>query len=319
MTKRTAVFFLISSFSFLILFFQNCGDIALQSQNDSGSSLTPTLSLSPPQIQFCSSLSEVRPFNLRQVWLVNLTARINLNNGFYEADSDMDGLTDNLEESYSLSPSMRRTHGLLDGICSSFGGNGSGACTTSIGGNNFISTGLFDSDLAQLHLTQSGLGAVSAEDNVPDVLKVLIGINPSTLISTTDDTDLDGKTDFNELMVGRNPFVSLDQDLPISAEVRSYPEPDPSVACPSQQEGFRLVIQQLPLFFPLSPYTDDTGLESNLSHTSQENVFALYLVSSSADAGTQQSRLYEVLFKARPQSSTPSFIQPGTFRLVKEW
>jgi hypothetical protein len=137
-------------------------------------------------------------------------------------DTDADGITDDLEESvYFSDPTNARSMvpGVLDGICKILGGRE--ACLTekekiSCNASLMNQFNMSDCDVRILKLEQFSInpnlaGIDSDNDNIPDYVEILKGLNPMTADSNQD-TDSDGLTNLEEISTGRDPFVP-DQNM----------------------------------------------------------------------------------------------------------
>lgn len=143
----------------------------------------------------------------------------------FKKDTDADGITDDLEDSmYFSDPNEARSMvpGVLDGVCKILGGRDAClqekakiTCDPSLM-NQF---NMSDCDVRILKLDQFSInpnlaGIDSDNDNVPDYVEILKGLNPLT-VDSNQDTDSDGLTNLEEISSGRDPFVPDQNSAPL--------------------------------------------------------------------------------------------------------
>lgn len=150
--------------------------------------------------------------------LINLTTV--RRNGIVQADSDMDGLTDNEEIKLGSDPQNPRsmTAGILDGICMRLGGKE--ACdakkaSITCDANLFVGFGMTDCDVKVLGLDklpgQITNGTDADGDGILDFVEIIKGTNPAVSDMTLD-PDGDGITNKDEILRGTDPNAP-DADL----------------------------------------------------------------------------------------------------------
>jgi hypothetical protein len=166
---------------------------------------------------FCKLLSVDKSI----VYKTNSIVAINKNRiqigSLLKVDSDADGITDDDEESiYYSDPQNSRSMvlGVLDGICKIVGGRDkciSEKAKISCDPQLINQFNISDCDIKILKLDEYAVntnlaGIDSDNDNVPDYVEVLKGLNPMSADSNLD-TDSDGKTNLEEISIGHDPFV----------------------------------------------------------------------------------------------------------------
>lgn len=166
---------------------------------------------------FCKLLSVDKSI----IYKTNSIVAINKNRiqvgPLFKMDTDADGITDDLEENtYFSDPTNPRSMvpGVLDGICKIIGGRD--ACLAekakiTCDPNLINQFNMSDCDIRILKLDQFSInpnlaGIDSDNDNIPDYVEILKGLNPMSADSNQD-TDSDGVTNLEEISIGRDPFV----------------------------------------------------------------------------------------------------------------
>lgn len=172
---------------------------------------------------FCKLLSVDKSIIYKTNSIVAINKnRIQIGNQF-KVDSDADGITDDDEESiYFSDPQNARSMvpGVLDGICKMLGGRDiclSEKAKIHCDVNLINQFNMSDCDVKILKLDQYAVnpnlaGIDSDNDNIPDYVEILKGLNPMSADSNLD-TDSDGMTNLEELTIGHDPFVP-DQGVP---------------------------------------------------------------------------------------------------------
>lgn len=178
----------------------------------------------------------------------DLYALLNLNvrrhHDRFLIDSDLDGLTDEEEQSLGLDPSNPRTmvSGVLDGVCQRLGGPSQCLAARNritCNPNQFDQLGLSDCDRGLLQLARGTAIEQTAEDEdgdgVPDFIEIIFNTNPKVHDSLID-PDHDGVSHFEELIRGThgqiNDVTFVDTRKMNQFDLRLNPRP-PADLCPS--------------------------------------------------------------------------------------
>ena len=169
-TKIKQTLFIFAPIVSLLLFFQNCGNVKLNANKVDDSSAGTI------EGSFCSSLRTSDPSTVLSFYVANFTARVNRANGLLEADSDMDGIPDNIEDGTAYtnlgysSTNRRSFGGILDRMCAD---QGSISCDGS-GDLGVVTPGFVNSDLSIFNFGAGSVPGVNSDnDLIPDFIEYL--------------------------------------------------------------------------------------------------------------------------------------------------
>lgn len=249
------------------------------------------------EITQIQSALEFRPEVLT---LVNLSVK--RVNGVLEADSDMDGLSDNEEIELGSNPANARSQvpGVLDGICIRVGGFNAcqtmrNAITCSTTANKF---GVADCDLKILKIdklySHPDQGVDSDKDGMPDIIEILRGTDPG-LRDMSADPDGDGRTNKQEILENTDP-MKFDKLL-YSAE-----RPEYSVKYVNKQQAQVCSYGAWQLHATTLPGLDtvffNAGQPVTWSHAAGENVYMVFYRQDSLNSASENVQFYGALVHA---------------------
>ena len=255
------------------------------------------------QERVCSSIEKSLKTKHRvsNAFIVNLTAR--MTKGVLKADSDADGIIDELEQELGTNPANPRTGGkILDSICQKDSSycQQAAACTVT----NSVGFGFTNCELDYIRNSSLSSSLVDTNENgINDFIEVIKGGNAYSSIDATSDIDEDGLGYFYEIANGYDAtnsdslFVPNSRDL-VNAKIKAT-RPIANVSCPSDEELFSIEVSSLPLVKTKS-YTDQLVGPMNLSHEQDENVFAIFY--SSQEIGglpNSQKKYFVYIFKIK--------------------
>lgn len=224
------------------------------------------------------------PYRIKQFVVTNLTsAKIGTR---LLADSDVDGIPDIYEEIRGFDPrnprSMSPNNNLLDGAC---GGLGFALCndTTAYrdcGTPNAI--GLTRCEVNKLGLV-NGLDSEPEPDSFLDIMELVKGTALNDGVGVDDG---DSRSEFEELMMGRDPNVP-DDDTPLDYLVQFERSllANPIVGCTPDQESIHYRIDQVPLVKTLATNFDDpvSNQVPWLAHGENDNIVFIYYILTPAN------------------------------------
>lgn len=268
------------------------------------------------QERVCSSIEKSLKTKHRvsDAFIVNLTAR--MTKGVLKADSDMDGLIDEVE--INTNPIEPRSNGkILDSICKKDETFCQQSPTCVV--QNNVGFGFTNCELEYMRNASLTNSLVDTNQNgINDFIEILKGGNAYSLIDATSDLDDDGLGYFYEIANGYDVnnsdtlFNPSTRDL-VSARI-SATRPIANVSCPANEELFSISISSLPLV-KTKKYTDKVVGPLNLSHEENENVFAvLYSSQELGGLPNAQKKYFVYLFKMKyGQSRIDLSIKPIDF------
>ncbi|PIU00623.1 MAG: hypothetical protein COT74_03585 [Bdellovibrionales bacterium CG10_big_fil_rev_8_21_14_0_10_45_34] len=229
--------------------------------------------------------------------VINLTAI--MYQGRLEADSDMDGIPDSVEEKFNFDPTNSRTYGILDKLCLDLGGaqlnsEGEPFCLQGIDVSQCkgMAIGMNSCELALLRIAGSN-GLDSDSDGIIDFIELIRGSSP-VLSDALLDRDGDGWVNRFEIAQGSD-LSFWDADLPNENKVMVRETlTSPKDFCPQEHETWQLSVDQIPVAETkkfeggkklCESRDSQNGLEKcfDLSHEASENVI-LFLVRSIPDS-----------------------------------
>jgi hypothetical protein len=310
-SKQQFKFVFLSAAIFLsaMLLFQNCGQVQV---SELVSTPEPSTGITG---QLCVSYGAGPRFIKTKVYVLNLTAKPAGHNII--PDSDMDGLSDELEiSSGQYSVTNRRTDGVLDSICyrrGTFGG-----CAPLPGSCN-PATKYFDNAINECDVsTFNGNGGpkglntdgVNKVDLIPDFIEALRW----TAVASEDadiSTDRDAVTNEQEIINFTDPNDENSVEQPAINRIVFTQSLDstPHSSC-NGQDSWSFSINQFPTV-PVRAYTDAGGV---LSHAQDENVGVIVVVSRNPVNG--EIRYYSHFFKVMHGTAQANLnIQPNQFTL----
>ena len=273
-----------------MLFFQNCGQVQV---SELVSAPEPATGITG---QLCVSQDLGPRFIKTKVYVLNLTAKPAGHNII--PDSDMDGLSDELEQaSGQYSPTNRRTDGVLDSICyrrGTFGGCTPlpGSCNTN---TKYFSNAINECDVATFNVVGGIKGLNTDGANKIDLIPDFIEAIRWTAIATEDadiSTDRDAVTNEQEIINFTDPNDENSVEQPAINRIVFTQSLDstPHSSC-NGQDSWSFSIKQFPTV-PVLAYSDASGV---LSHARDENVGVIVVVSRNPVSG--QIRYYSHFFK----------------------
>lgn len=293
----------------LISYFQNCSDVHVSPPPVVEASQAPLGKLGA---RICPSLSNNGKnygFNLRQVFVVNLTS-LPVKDGL-AIDSDMDGIADADEVKDGFKPANRRSFGMLDLICLKTGG--AGGCVPKPGCiDAALSPGLTGCDLSNFKAANSigqMTGLDTDNDDLPDFLEVLRGTNV-IVADGGDDYDVDLQTNLDEISLGSDINSAVSQD---SKNLVNFDQAETNETCNTRQKIFEININNIRLLPDTLAVVDDHPLvvgsqKIDLSHGAGENVLAVIYVSEPAATTVVKKEIYMQIMKVHSTESSGDFI-----------
>ncbi len=217
-----------------------------------------------------------QPYTIKKFGVVNLTAL--MEKGYLKADSDMDGLADEMEEELGFDPTKRRSlvneNEVIDGLC--FGVSAQECQVRQVcGTSNPLGINVCDAEAFGLND-----GIDSDRDDIPDLVEMLKGTNPN-VDDTLSNNDGDELYLHEELAVGRSPTFN---DRGIKPELllqfANAKSVKPLAPCTREQESWNYEIQHIPLIPVVA--TNNTYVEDRklafLNHAENENVILVYYI-----------------------------------------
>lgn len=299
MVRRSpGLLFVILSAAFLIVTFQNCGQVAIAPPQKED---LPISSKQDIEISICSERTAgLAPVVIQNFFVVNITAKPVA--GKLEPDTDMDGLADHIEVEQGSNPQNPRSLGkILDVLCADGGAScNPTACTDSQSG--FLLT---DCDLRASSSGGTLNGKDSDRDGLPDYFEILRELKPAEAAIASSDTDFDSQPYLVEALNGSDPLFreSSPQALWIeTAEVAT----NSRVPCAVNQDLRTYTIPALK-FVPTLGFVDANSSSRNggidLSHAAGENVFVIFYTVRSPQ-GLGSGTTYKTKYHIFKQSST---------------
>lgn len=303
----------------MLLIFQNCSGtgVRLTLQKDVLPSQTPPTSFTAT---FCPSLSPqgtAAKFVVTRIHVINLTTAFW--QGLLKADSDMDGIGDVQETSFSFQPLNPRSNGLLDSVCLRLGGPGICQAPPTCSGL-FLAPGLTDCDMGDFQSPTAGgiQGFDSDQDGIPDLIELVRGTDP---VSEDDDLDYDsdGISNLTEILRGTDPKHS--DNVPPRQQILIR-RTDTTQNCGSGEELVHLELMSFPLVnveATMTPVFSSGGKTIDLSHASNENVIAVYYISEPELNANLRSEMYVGIFKVKTDgTSSKSVLTDSDFIFLGE-
>lgn len=303
----------------LSTWFTNCGDVRLQHVSQAIAmkidSLNGHLCINPS--------ADGQAHQLDSFNAINLT--LAFNGGEAYADSDIDGIPDDLERNLGFDPTKRRSDGVhLDGICRILGGPEKCAqlanlsnCDTKVN-----ALGLSDCDVRALSLhllyAHPNQGIDSDKDGAPDLVEILRGTDPSRN-DMGEDPDGDKSPNQAELAFG------LDPRSPDASSGRAQSVElirDDTADCPGG--AFRFAISNV-VITPTKAHTDtdvpavdSSGQISALdfSHAAGENLILLTYKSTPISQQSNQAQVWGLVLKVNATTKSYPEIKPTDFHLL---
>ncbi|MFQ5561392.1 MAG: hypothetical protein ACE5FU_12535, partial [Nitrospinota bacterium] len=231
-------------------------------------------------VNFCALMESgtTIPYGVKTFVATNLTA-VKLGQQIYP-DSDADGIADHIEAERGFNPATPRSMApeshLIDGAC---GGLNADLCLNpayqDCGVPNAI--GITECEVRKLGLI-NGLDSDPVPDGFLDIMELVKGtpLNDSSGID-----DGDALTEFEELMIGRDPNVPDDEtpnDLKVIFQ-RSLLQA-PLENCPNAQESIRFKIDQIPLVQTIATEASDSvSIQIPwLQHDTGDNIILMYYI-----------------------------------------
>lgn len=295
-----SVFFVLGSASLLVLF-QNCGDVKLAEKVEGNLDLGSTAYRGKITIDFCPSLTAASKYRVSRVSVSNLNAASW--NGTMMIDNDADGIPDAIETQLGYDPELRRSFGVLDGICQDHGGKDqcthAAACSTAT-----LAPGISACDLSAFLAPGSTTpqGFDSDLDGIPDFLEMLRGTNPIAY-DVLADSDHDGRINLDEYRLGQDQRTSV--NVPAEDQV-TYTVTELADTCGTGQNVVKIEITNLPLmptssFIDPDPYRSLAG-DLDLSHHALENVVMISIETKPDNAAlkSELSMRYQIIDYDRP-------------------
>lgn len=271
----------------LLIAFQNCGKVQIQSPN---TDLASTLKSGTGYLCLPSG------YTMDTFFVTNLNAGISKNHLL--VDTDGDGLSDADEAIQGTDPLKRRTNGkILDSICAAVD-YGVNCAQFNVSCNmNENSFGINECDIIALNLNQNaqvGVGIDSDKDGIPDYLEIRINSFPNVNDAYNDlDFDL-----LNTLMEAeqqtsvRNSNANMAKKDYIKVTKAKVQNPD----CTG--EYWKIDIDSLPIV-PVGGYVDySTGL-IDMSHAANENILIYFLKTRPINSTTAASKSFSGVQKVR--------------------
>lgn len=298
MTRNRWLLSLVLPAGLLILTFQNCGQVAINSPEKSNLALTTSQSI---KVSVCSERTAGRaPVVIQNFFVSNITAKPVT--GTLEADSDMDGLADHIEMEQGSDPQNPRSLGkILDVLCADGGAScNPTACTDSKAG--FLLT---DCDLRASASGGTLNGKDSDKDGLPDYHEIIRELKPAETAIASSDTDFDGQPYLIEALNGSDPNFRESAPSALWMETTEV-APDLTVPCAINQELRTYSIPAL-RFAPTMAFTDVNANTRNgginLSHTAGENVFVMFYTVRNPQ-GVAGTTIFKTMYYIFKQSST---------------
>lgn len=292
-----------------LLLFQNCGQVQISELESAPEPASGIIG------QLCVSQDVGPKFIKTKVYVLNLTAKPAGHNII--PDSDMDGLSDELEiSSGQYSATNRRTDGVLDAICyrrGTFGGCTPlpGSCNVN---NKFFNNAINECDVSTFTGNGGPKGLNTDGANKVDLIPDFIEALRWTAIATEDadiSTDRDSIVNEQEIINFTDPNDENSVEQPAVNRIVFTQSRDttPHSSC-NGQESWSFSISQFPTV-PVLAYIDPGGL---LSHAQDENVGVIVVVSRNTVNG--ELRYYSHFLKVAHMSGSANInIQPNQFTL----
>lgn len=272
--------------------------------------------LSNAQTQFCSKIKpgSVVNYSLKTMYAVNLTAMLSKN--ILHADSDMDGVPDDVENSLSWNPIDYRSTGVLDGLCYA-DGKDKAACasklaTLTCAKSNF-SFGMSECDRAfAAKIYGRALATIDSDkDLVPNFLEILRGTSPLRM-DMFENPASDGIVNIEKISQGLDIFSStilwpVDQLNQMRISYNSDVGD-----CTTGTKQVEYVLENVPLVSALDYADPSDDPVIKLSHLKDENVVVLVSVWQTIGGVTLPNRMYIqkwiVPIIGEPKSEIPQFL-----------
>ncbi|MBX2986973.1 MAG: hypothetical protein KF802_03660 [Bdellovibrionaceae bacterium] len=261
---------------------------------------------------------------------------INMNmrreNGRLVADSDMDGLSDEMEEALGYDPRNARSSGvsgILDGICERLGGKAACAArraAITCNPNSFDTLGLTECDRKALNLdSRPGVitpGADSDGDGMPDFVEIIKGTDPGRA-DMTDDPDNDGRTTREEILRGSDPFLSDNGILEILLNRNSLTFKANSEASSCQQGDWTLSVDRLQTV-RTEPVGAQPGDMAELRHGRDEQIVLVVYRLTPTNSLNPEIEYYGRYVRVKATGhvgdetleATPSLLKPEDFKSI---
>lgn len=283
----------------------NCGDVRLMQKHEA---------LEPTQLVGKTHICIPEGFDMESFYAYNLNSMVE--KGRMLIDSDMDGLSDDLEETLGSDPVKRRSSGsLLDGICMTVSGTVDCSEAFISCDSKQLGLGLTDCDLQALELNQlyahPDQGLDSDKDSVPDIIEIL-GKGFANMKDAFDDSDRDLILNHEEYSRGSD-VRSADEILDISLQTKLNMQRLTSGAenCESMETEWVVDLEQMPLV-PTEPIeTADTIGDVSLAHGYGENVVLfVYKIRPLTAAAGDYGEVHAAVKKAFFQPSHRQAVNP---------
>ncbi len=272
--------------------------------------------LSTAQSKFCTKIKpgSVVNYSLKTIYAVNLTTIMNKNT--ISADSDMDGVSDEVEKNLSWDPINYRSTGILDGLCFA-DGKDKAACAVKAAAltcakTNF-SFGMSECDRAfATKIFGKPLGSIDADrDMVPNFLEILRGTSPLRM-DMFDNPASDGVVNIEKISQGLDVRSSLAL-WPVESKKMMQLSYDSDVGtCDTGTKQLNYTIDNVPLIETLAYVDPSDDASIKLSHLKDENVVIVFSIWQTIGGVTLPNRLYIqkwiVPLIGDPKSETPKFL-----------
>lgn len=252
--------------------------------------------LTSAQSQLCSKIQPGTQVNysLKTMYAVNLTAKMIKNNLF--ADSDMDGVSDDIEKSLAWDPVNYRSSGVIDGLCF-LDGKDKSACAVRVqalgcvnAGFNF---GMSDCDRNYAKkIYGSSLASVDADrDLIPNYIEIIRNTAPLRA-DMFDNPSADGILNLEKIKKGMDIFSSQ-QLWPVEqSKLMEVSYQADAGTCPSGTQQLNYSINNVPVVQTLAYMDPSDDPLMNLSHQENENVVLVVSVWQSIGGVTLPNRVY---------------------------
>lgn len=264
----------------LIIAFQNCGDVSISSKqpiNLESKSPVPhsvdidlCLTAAPDDNKLYDIQSDSYPL------IVNLTAIPS--KGSYIADTDMDGLPDDLELTPFLVDSDHSIS-LIDILCYQ-----AGTCPATCTDTTAVQIGLNKCDVLSFTNVNGYNGAYDSDgDGVPDYLEIIRGSDPIKSVQQISpgdsDPDQDGRNNLEEIRDQTDPNYKDTAPSMFRPTVNRIYSAKPG--CPAGTLHYQISVSDQP-FVQVGEFTDTNpfinhGKTLSRSHAKDENVIMVYV------------------------------------------
>lgn len=275
--------------------------------------VTDTSQISSLAQEICSAIRQGQQssFEVRGFLALNLTAKMVA--GRLKADTDMDGITDEQENSFGLNPLKIRSpqsKGFHDKLCLLFPTQCAADCTREADPTNPLEFKACEKDLLRSVSGSLEYNTDFDGDGVPNEIELVKDLNIFASDSALDD-DADGLSNLVEISQGLDPKKNNNQ-FPTQMADQMIFQFSPSAeenSCGETQRQYNFGFSNLPLL--AVPATNEPGI---LSHSVNENVF-IVLMNTGEINSSQVTTKYKIFKMNTSGTSSDLEISHESFSL----